>query len=70
MADKHSSFVASDRLQVIIPYSDYEKVVQMAMKIEEMEKQYQRMEEQYSAIRYMFSECLEAIQEIRKFVSD
>lgn len=68
--DKDKDFVASDRLQVIMPYSDYEKVVHMAQELEEMKRQFSRIQDQYSAIRGMFSECLEKIQEIQKFVKD
>lgn len=63
-------FVAPDKLQVIIPYSDLEKMVKMAVKMEEMERQYKRIEEQYAAIRGMFSECLDKIREIQEFVKD
>lgn len=55
---------------VVIPYSEYEKVVKMAQKLEEMDRVIKRMDEQYSAIRGMFSECLEKIREIQRFVQD
>lgn len=68
---KHSEdFVSPDRIQVIIPYSDLEKMVHMVHKMEEMHRQYKRIEEQYVAIRGMFSECLDKIREIQKFVQD
>lgn len=67
---KEKDFVASPPLQVIIPYSEYEKVVKMAQKMEEMEKICRRMDERYAAITGMFAECLEKIAEIREFVSD
>lgn len=63
-------FVASSQLQVIMPYSEYEKVVNMAHELEEMKRQYARMEEQYIAIRGMFSQCLDVVKEIREFVKD
>ena len=66
----HQDFVSPEKIQVIIPYSDLEKMVDMAQKMVEMEKQYQRIEEQYAAIRGMFSECLEKIREIQRFVQD
>lgn len=64
------NFVAPDRIQVIIPYSDLEKMANMAHEMEEMKKQYNRLCEMYSAIYGMFSECLEKIAEIRDFVKD
>lgn len=68
MEDK--DFVAPERLQVIIPYSDFEKMVKVVQEMEEMKRQYARMEEQYIAIRGMFSQCLEVVKEIREFVKD
>lgn len=64
------NFVASDKISVIIPYSDFEKVVSMSQELEDMKKQYDRIEEQYAAIRGMFFECLEKIREIDAFVKD
>ena len=63
-------FVAPERIQVIIPYSDLEKMVNMAQELEEMKRQFTRIEEQYAALRGMFSECIQRIQEIRDFVKD
>lgn len=63
-------FVASAPPYVVIPYSEYEKVVKMAQKLEDMERVIKRMDEQYSAIRGMFSECLDKIREIQRFVQD
>ena len=67
---KQDNFVAPDRMSVIIPYSDLEKMVKVVQKMEEMERQYKRIEDQYAAIRGMFSECLEKIREIQQFVQD
>ena len=63
-------FVASDKLQVIIPYSDFEKMIKAVYEMEEMKRQYARLEEQYNAIRGMFSQCLDIVQEIREYVKD
>lgn len=67
---KEKDFVASAPPWVIIPYSEYEKVVNMAYELEEIKSQYARLQEQYTAIRGMFSECLETVREIRDFVRD
>lgn len=64
------NFVASDKLQVIIPYSDFEKMIKAVYEMEEMKRQYARLEEQYNAIRGMFSQCLDIVQEIREYVKD
>ena len=55
---------------VLIPYSDLVKMVDMAKKVEHIEQQYARLQEQYAAIRGMFSECLDAIRDIREFVGN
>ena len=68
MPDK--DFVAPERLQVIIPYSDLEKMVRVVQEVEEIKKQYTQLQEQYAAIKFMFSECLDSIREIRDFVQD
>lgn len=67
---ENKTFVASAPLQVIIPYSEYEKVVNMAHEVEAIKAQYLRLQEQYTAIRGMFAECLEKIGEIRDYVTD
>lgn len=68
--DKEKDFVASAPPYVVIPYSEYEKVVNMAHEVEEIKAQYERLQEQYTAIRGMFGECLEKIAEIRDYVTD
>lgn len=68
--DIENHFVASAPPWVIIPYSEYEKVVNMAHEVEEIKAQYAQLREQYSAIRGMFSECLDKIKEIRDYVGN
>lgn len=63
-------FCCPENYSVLIPYSDLEKMVDMAKKVEQIEEQYARLQEQYAAIRGMFSECLEKIKEIREFVGN
>ena len=66
----NDKFCSPDKIQVILPYSDLVKMVEMGKKMEEMEKQLKHIDEQYTAIRGMFSECLEKIKDIRDFVQD
>ena len=68
MAD--DKFCCVENYSVLIPYRDLEKLVDVANKVESIELQYARLQEQYVAIRGMFSECLEKIQEIRNFVGN
>ena len=63
-------FCCVDNYSVLIPYSDLEKMVNLAKKVEVIEEQYARLQDQYAAIRGMFSECLEKIKEIREFVGN
>lgn len=68
--DSKKDFVAHDRIQVIIPYSDLEKIFHSLQRMDDMEKYIKRLDEQYAAIRGMFSECIEKIGEIQRFVQD
>lgn len=63
-------FCSPENYHVLIPYSDLERMVEMAKEMEEMKKQLQHIDEQYTAIRGMFSECLEKIKDIRDYVQD
>lgn len=63
-------FCCVENYSVLIPYKDLEKMVEIAKKVEQIELQYDRLQEQYAAIRGMFSECLEKINEIRDFVGN
>lgn len=63
-------FCSPEKYQVLIPYSDLVRMVEMAKEMEEIKKQMQHIDEQYTAIRGMFSECLEKIKDIRDFVQD
>ena len=65
-----NNFVASPPPYVVIPYSEYEKVVNMANEVIEIKRQYDRLQEQYAAIRGLFQECLDVVREIREFVKD
>lgn len=69
MPDK-DSFVAPERLQVIIPYADFEKMVKVVQEVDEIKRQYSQLLDQYAAIKFMFSECLDSIREIKEFVKD
>lgn len=63
-------FCCVENYQVLIPYKDLVKMVEVAQKVEQIELQYSRLQEQYAAIRGMFSECLDKINEIRDFVGN
>ena len=68
MPDKE--FCCVENYSVLIPYRDLVKIAEMAKEVEVIKAQYDRLQDQYAAIRGMFSECLDKIQEIRDFVKD
>ena len=70
MADTNPVFCGVEHYSIIIPYSDFIKIAEMAKNYELMQQQYTRLEEQYTALRGMFSEVLEVVREIRHFVRD
>lgn len=53
---------------VLIPYSDLEKLVNSATKIEDMEKQMRAMERRNAAMHSMYSEILEKYAELYKML--
>lgn len=63
-------FGCVENYSVIIPYKDLEQMVNMSKELVEIRAQYARLQDQYTAIRGMFSECLDAIAEIRDFVGN
>ena len=63
-------FCCVENYSVLIPYRDLVKIAEMAKEVEVIKAQYDRLQDQYAAIRGMFSECLDKIQEIRDFVRD
>ena len=65
-----NEFCCVENYSVLIPYRDLVKIAEMAKEVEVIKAQYDRLQDQYAAIRGMFSECLDKIQEIRDFVKD
>lgn len=64
------NFVASEFPMVVIPYKEYEKMINVVHEVEAIKVQNARILEQYTAIRGMFSECLEKIRNIESYVKD
>lgn len=65
-----NDFVASSFPMVIIPYKEYEKMINVVHEVEAIKAQNARILEQYTSIRGMFSECLEKIANIERYVTD
>lgn len=70
MVDDKHSFCGVEHYSIIIPYSDFLKIADMAKNYEAILASIKRTEEQYAAMRGMFSEVLEICRETREFVRD
>ena len=57
-----------DKYSVIIPYRDFENLVNVARELEEMKKLYRQQELRYAAMQDMFRECMEKIAEINRYL--
>ena len=62
--------VPSPHLQVIIPYAEYESLLNAVQQIPALEAKYARLEEQFVAYRGIVSEILEVVRETRAYVVD
>ena len=63
-------FCCVDDYKVLIPYRDLVELVEVAKEVKVIKQEYARLQEQYTAIRGMFSECLDKIQEVLDFVGN
>lgn len=70
MPEEKLPFCGVEHYSIIIPYSDFLKIADMAKNYEAILASTKRTEEQYAAMRGMFSECLDTVREIRDFVRD
>ena len=65
---KGKNFCSARNFQVLIPYKDLEKLCEIATQMEEMEQLMKRMEERNAALQLMYSEMMEKIQEIDRYL--
>lgn len=61
-------FCCVDNFSVIIPYRDLEKMLESANKIAHIESLAKRMDERASAMQLLYSEMLEKIREIDRYL--
>ena len=59
---------STNDISVIVPYRDFENLLNCSKKIEEMERRCKRMEERYAAMHLMYVELLEKIAEIDRYL--
>ena len=65
---KNKDFCCVDNFSVIIPYRELENLLQSANKIEHIEALMKRIDERNSAMQLMYSELLEKIAEINRYL--
>ena len=65
---KKQDFCCVDDFSVIIPYRELEKILQSANKIEHIERLSQRTDERCARMQMMYSELLEKVSEINRFL--
>lgn len=65
---KNKSFCCVDDFSVIIPYRELEKLLESANKIEHIEALIQRMDERNAALQLMYSELLQKVAEIDRYL--
>ena len=61
-------FCCVDNLSVIIPYRELEKMLESSNKIAHIEALAKRMDERVSAMQLLYSEMLEKIREINRYL--
>ena len=65
---KKQEFCCVDNFSVIIPYRELEKMLHSAYKIEHIEQLAQRMDERCAKMQLLYSEILEKVDEINRFL--
>lgn len=68
MHDSSKGFCSAENFSVLIPYKDLETLLKIARNYDTLEKKVQRMEKQLDALRVMYSEALERIAEINRYL--
>lgn len=68
MRDSSSGFCSADNLSVIIPYKDFEALLKIARNYDGLATKVQRMEKQLDALRTMYTQALDRIAEINKYL--
>ena len=65
---KKNDFCCVDNFSVLIPYRELEKMLESSNKIAHIEVLFQRVEERTSAMQVMYSEILEKVAEINRYL--
>lgn len=65
---KHEKFCCPENYSVLVPYSDFVKMMEMGTKIDEMHTMFDTLCKQYAAMKIMHAEMLEKIDEINHYL--
>lgn len=68
MHDSSKGFCSADNYSVLIPYKDLEALLKIARNYDNLDRKVQRIEKQLDALRGMYSDALERIAEINKYL--
>lgn len=67
---RKKNFVDPSKYGVLIPYSDFSKLVEIVENYGEMEARCERMEKMYQALKSQFNECLFRLKELDRQLQD
>ena len=65
---KNKDFCCVDNYSVIIPYKDLEKLLRFVDQYEQFDKRLRRTDEQLLALRIMYTEALQKIADLERYV--
>lgn len=65
---KPEKFCCIDNYSVIVPYSDFVKMMEIGTIIDDMHSMFDRMCKQYDSMKMIYSEMLEKIDEINHYL--
>lgn len=68
MRDSSNGFCSADNFSVLIPYKDLEALLKIARNYDNLMSKVQRMEKQLEALRTMYTEALDRIAEINRYL--
>ena len=68
MRDSSNGFCSADNFSVLIPYKDLEALLKIARNYDTLMNKVQRMEKQLEALRTMYTEALDRIAEINRYL--
>lgn len=65
---KKESICNIEHYSVLIPYKDLEKMLQCTNRIEEIERFAKRIDERCASMQYLYSEILEKVAEMERYL--